>query len=77
MSLPSVDVLLPSISALNIHPMVTKSKASIFKPKAFGFSKSKAAFIDYTVTEPPSYKIATQYQQWCSTIDEEFDALTR
>ena len=57
--------------------MVTRSKVGIFKPKAFVSSKSKAASIDYTVTKPPSYKIAAQYRQWCSAMDEEFDALTR
>jgi len=32
---------------------------------------------DYTLTEPPSYKIVAQYPQWCSTIDDEFSALQR
>lgn len=50
--------------AQNTHPMTTRSKAGIFKPKALVVTKSKAATrpqIDYTVTKPPSYKIATQY----------------
>ena len=30
---------------------------------------------DYTLTEPPSYKIAIQHPQWCSTMAAEFNAL--
>ena len=57
--------------------MTTRSKAGIFKPKAFGTSKTKAASMDYTITEPLSFKVATKYKQWCTAMDEEFDALTR
>ena len=32
---------------------------------------------DYTLTEPSSYKIVSQYPQWCSAIDDEFSALQR
>ena len=32
---------------------------------------------DYTLTEPPSYKIAAQHPQWCSVMGAEFDALHR
>uniref|UniRef100_A0A2N9IMV8 Reverse transcriptase Ty1/copia-type domain-containing protein n=1 Tax=Fagus sylvatica TaxID=28930 RepID=A0A2N9IMV8_FAGSY len=52
------------------HPMQTRSKSGIFKPK-LGY----AAHIDYTITEPPSYKIAAQHPQWCTAMQEEFDAL--
>ena len=33
--------------------------------------------LDYTLTEPPSYKIAAQHPQWCSAMVAEFDALHR
>ena len=32
---------------------------------------------NYTVTEPPSYRIAAQYPQWCSAMDDEFAGLQR
>ena len=32
---------------------------------------------DYTTTEPPTYKIAAQYPQWCSAMDDEFATLQR
>lgn len=46
--------------------MATKSSTSKFV--------SKPA---YTITKPPSYKIATQYPQWCSAMDDKFAALKR
>uniref|UniRef100_A0A2N9J617 Integrase catalytic domain-containing protein n=1 Tax=Fagus sylvatica TaxID=28930 RepID=A0A2N9J617_FAGSY len=52
------------------HPMQTRSKSGIFKPK-LGY----AAHIDYKTTEPPSYKIAAQHPQWCTAMQEEFAAL--
>uniref|UniRef100_A0A2N9G595 Integrase catalytic domain-containing protein n=1 Tax=Fagus sylvatica TaxID=28930 RepID=A0A2N9G595_FAGSY len=52
------------------HPMQTRSKSGIFKPK-LGY----AALIDYKTTEPPSYKIAAQHPQWCTAMQEEFAAL--
>ena len=52
--------------------MQTKSKSGIHKPK-LGY----AAQIDYTITEPSSYKIAAQHPQWCTAMQEEFDALRK
>uniref|UniRef100_A0A2N9H8A2 Integrase catalytic domain-containing protein n=1 Tax=Fagus sylvatica TaxID=28930 RepID=A0A2N9H8A2_FAGSY len=52
------------------HPMQTRSKSGIFKPK-LGY----AAHIDYNTIEPPSYKIAAQHPQWCTAMQEEFAAL--
>ena len=60
--------------------MITESKDGIFKPKAPIVTVSKPASkprIDYTITETPTYKIATQFPQWCSIMHEEFTALTR
>ena len=59
---------------LNSHPMITRSKHGIYKPKAF---VTKTAPLDRTLTEPPTYKVAAQYPQWCSAKDEKFDALQR
>lgn len=58
----------------NTHPMVTRSKAGISKPKAY---TAKPSSIDYTLTEPSTCKAAVQFPQWCSAMDEEFDALQR
>ncbi|XP_075655127.1 uncharacterized protein LOC142625334 [Castanea sativa] len=75
-SLPSTTVTSMPVSVLaqNIHPMITRSKDGIFKPKALAVSVSKLASkpqIDYTFTEPPTYKIASQFPLWCSAMDEE------
>jgi hypothetical protein len=52
--------------------MQTRSKSGIYKPK-LGY----AAQVDYTVTEPPSYKIAAQHSPWCTAMQEEFAALQK
>jgi transposase InsO family protein len=54
------------------HPMQTRSKSGIHKPK-LGYT----AQIDYTITEPPSYRIAAQHPHWCTAMQEEFDALKK
>uniref|UniRef100_A0A2N9IH28 Reverse transcriptase Ty1/copia-type domain-containing protein n=1 Tax=Fagus sylvatica TaxID=28930 RepID=A0A2N9IH28_FAGSY len=78
---PSESTLLPnepstitSDTSLPIsqHPMQSKSKKGIYKPK-LGY----AAQIDYTLTEPSSYKAAAQHPQWCTAMQDEFDALQK
>ena len=32
---------------------------------------------NYTLIEPPSYKVASKYPQWCFAMDEEFATLQR
>jgi transposase InsO family protein len=54
------------------HHMQTRSKHGIFKPKV-----SYAAQIDYTTTEPTSYTNASKHSQWCTAMDEEFQALQK
>uniref|UniRef100_A0A2N9FFT0 Reverse transcriptase Ty1/copia-type domain-containing protein n=1 Tax=Fagus sylvatica TaxID=28930 RepID=A0A2N9FFT0_FAGSY len=54
------------------HPMQTRSKNDIYKPK-LGY----AAQIDYTLIEPSSYKAVAQHPQWCTTMQDEFDALQK
>ena len=54
----------------NSHPMQTRSKSGITKPKV-----CYASVLDYTYTEPPTFKIASKYPQWCSAMDFEFQAL--
>jgi hypothetical protein len=50
--------------------MQTRSKNGIFKPK-LGYT----AKVDYSTTEPTSYSIASKHPQWCTAMDEEFQAL--
>uniref|UniRef100_A0A2N9IZW0 Integrase catalytic domain-containing protein n=1 Tax=Fagus sylvatica TaxID=28930 RepID=A0A2N9IZW0_FAGSY len=53
-----------------IHSMQTRSKNGIFKPKLGYIAK-----VDYSTTEPNSYTIASKHPQWCTAMDEEFQAL--
>ena len=55
---PPIPPLLPTLS--NSHPMQTRSKHGIFKPKP-----CYTAQLDYALTEPPTFKIASQLSQWC------------
>jgi transposase InsO family protein len=63
----STDIPLPNPIS---HPMQTRSKNGIVKPKL-----TYAAFVDYTLTEPPSYTVASKHSKWCTAMDEEFQAL--
>ena len=55
--------------------------ASISKPQVQCSTKSTKVSsipkLDYTLTEPTSYKIAAQFPQWCSAMDDEFATLKR
>lgn len=33
--------------------------------------------LDYTYSEPPTYKIASKYPRWCEAMDAEFQALKK
>ena len=50
--------------------MQTRSKSGIVKPKL-----TYAALVDYTITEPHSYTVASKHSKWCTAMDEEFQAL--
>ena len=52
--------------------MQTRSKNGIHKPK-LGY----VAQVDYTLTEPSSYKVTAQHPQWCTAMQDEFDALQK
>ena len=58
----------PSVST-KTHPMLTRSKNGIFKPKAY------AVQADYAVTEPPSYAVASKFSHWVATMDSKFASL--
>jgi hypothetical protein len=52
--------------------MQTRSKHGIFKPKP-----CYTAHLDYALTEPPTFKIASQLSQWCQAMQDEYDALIK
>ena len=82
LSIPTLDSLcdIPSVQPLpitlftNHHPMQTRSKCGISKPHPKLCYK---AVLDYNLTKPPTYKVASQYPKWCEAIDAEFQALQR
>jgi hypothetical protein len=55
------------------HPMQTRSKFRIFKPK----HAYKTTLTDYLTTEPPTFKLACQLPQWQDAMHSEFQALQR
>lgn len=59
---------LQNYKLVNTHPMVTRSKASIVKPKKFSFTI-------LTLPEPSTYKEATSILKWEHTMKVEFNAL--
>uniref|UniRef100_A0A2N9I2X8 Reverse transcriptase Ty1/copia-type domain-containing protein n=1 Tax=Fagus sylvatica TaxID=28930 RepID=A0A2N9I2X8_FAGSY len=65
----STDIPIPTVVS---HPMQTRSKSGIYKPKL-----TYAAIIDYAVTEPTSYTVASKHSSWCTAMDEEFQALQK
>jgi hypothetical protein len=70
-TLPTPSLPVPSVPP-NTHPMLTRSKNGVFKPK-LGY----AAHTDYTLTEPTTYATASKHPQWCNAMDEEFEALQK
>ena len=54
------------------HPMQTRSKHGIFKPKVNYLAQSHT---DYSITEPSSYTTASKHPQWCTAMNKEFQAL--
>lgn len=76
---------LPSIHpnpSLNSHPMVTRAKNNIFKPKVFndGSHTHPYALItmgDLTVTEPTCFSQANTDSNWRQAMNSEFDALLK
>jgi hypothetical protein len=59
-------------SSTNTHPMHTRSKNGIFKPKTFHTS-----ITDYTQTKPSTYLTVSKFPQWCTAMHEEYSALQR
>ena len=64
--------IIPSSSSLpNSHPMLTKSKHGIFKPKAYVVVRN------YLQEEPPTFNIASRFPHWVEVIDFEYNSLLK
>jgi len=59
----------PEPSPSNNHPMITRSKAGIFKPKAFSVEADNA------LREPTTVKAALSQPQWFQAMQKEYEAL--
>lgn len=57
----------------NTHPMLTRSRTGIYKPKKM----LHLPIQDLSATEPVSYKEASRHEHWRKAMCEEFDALTK
>lgn len=63
---------LPSLPVAPIgHPMITRAKAGIFKPKAWVLQSS----IDWKTTEPTRFADAFLVPEWKAAMDSEYTAL--
>jgi transposase InsO family protein len=58
----------------NDHPMQTRAKSGIRKPKRVHFTKTVS---DYLTVEPPSFAVARNIPQWYDAMASEFSALQR
>lgn len=71
-SISSSPVLDPTLEVShNVHPMITRSKHSIYKPKVIQVHH------DYTIIEPPSFAIATKHPQWVVAMDLKFQSFQK
>lgn len=72
-SVPSQVPITNPISVANTHLMVTRSKAGIFKHKAYSATKHPLPdSIDYV---PTTYLQAGKYKHWRLVMQEEFNSL--
>ena len=74
-SVPALPLSVSSKSSssilVNNHPMVTRSKLGIHKPKVLKVGT------DYTFQEPTSFTVAVKYPQWKAAMDSEFSSLLK
>jgi len=68
-SLVQRDLSTPS--PINLHPMVTRSKAGISNPKLYNIS------VDLNMNEPSTVKDALSHLEWCQAMQLEYDALVK
>ncbi|MDV3146689.1 MAG: reverse transcriptase domain-containing protein, partial [Sweet potato little leaf phytoplasma] len=69
---PSVLPQPSTIEPTNLHPMITRSKAGIFKPKCW---LSSVSVHSPSLTEPTCFKDAVKYAEWRDAMDKEYQAL--
>ena len=68
---PNASISHNPLPIVNHHPMVTRSKIDIHKPKILKVGSN------YTYQEPPSYHAAIKYSQWVAAMDSEFQSFLR
>ena len=75
----AVEVTSPILHFLvpnqNVHPMITRVKHDIYKPKLF--TASSSLFDACTLIEPKSYKEAMQQPEWYKAMQSEYKDLMR
>jgi hypothetical protein len=76
---PSSTSSAPTSLPTNSHSMKTRSKAGIFKPKAYHVTAGFAFFFFFFLSlmalkEPHRFKSATKHPEWVSTMDDEICA---
>ena len=64
---------IPTIPPISSHPMTTRSKTGVFKPKQF----PDMVLICEHITEPATVQEALSHPGWKSAMDAEFQALQR
>ncbi|KAM1547885.1 hypothetical protein ACFX1Z_009145 [Malus domestica] len=73
-STDSLQVVI-SIPPMNLHHMQTRSKSGIFKKKALIAPFHSDSTVDFTQTEPTTYKTALKVPVWFDVMKEEIEAL--
>jgi len=79
-SLPSDQPALPSGASTNLHLMITRAKAGVFKPKhpsyATTLMPSSLVYALITTQEPYSFLSASKHPSWVTAMNEELDAFS-
>ena len=78
--LSSHQSALPSRASTNLHPMITRAKAGVFKPKhplyVTTLMPSSLVHALITTQEPHSFSSASKHPGWVAAMNEELDALS-
>nr|TKR79696.1 hypothetical protein D5086_0000269580 [Populus alba] len=79
-SLPLDQPTLPSGAYTNLHSMITRAKAGVFKPKHLSYvttlMPSSLVHALITTQEPHSFSSASKHPDWVIAMNEELDALS-
>ncbi|KAG6736096.1 hypothetical protein POTOM_061203 [Populus tomentosa] len=79
-SLPLDQPTLPSGAYTNLHSMITRAKAGVFKPKHLSYvttlMPSSLVHALITTQEPHSFSYASKHPDWVIAMNEELDALS-